>query len=182
MLVVNIACIMKKVKVALFIAFLFISFFSFGQTDTVRLRNISAKTPIVTDRPPQAVYFQVLGSGPILSVKYDRRFGNRVNGLGFAAGIGFWSESEIAIVSFPLQLNYLFGRKDHFIELAGGTTYVTSGESLFDEDESGFIQHINIGYRHQPTRGGFFFRGGFSPLFFSGESFTSFYLGFGHNF
>lgn len=173
---------MKIKAVGITAFFCCLAVFSSAQADTVRLRSLAANPPIVTDRPPQAVYFQVLGSGPILSVMYDRRFMQRVNGLGFGAGIGFWGEEGVTIFSVPVQLNYLFGRDTHFIELGAGTTYVTSGESLFDENESGFIHHINIGYRHQPTRGGFFFRGGYSPLFFGGESVTSFYLGFGHNF
>ncbi len=164
------------------IVFCFLSLLSFAQTDTVRLRDLSSKPGIVTDRAPQAVYFQVLGSGPILSVKYDRRFSKRVNGLGFAAGLGYWGETDVSIFSVPAQINYLFGRENHFIEIAGGTTFVSAAESFFDSDASGFIHHLNLGYRHQPTRGGFFFRGGYSPLFFAGESVTSFYLGFGHNF
>jgi hypothetical protein len=173
---------MKKKAFSFFAAFLFLTIGAFAQTDTVRLRDISAKPAIVTDRPPQAVYFQVLGSGPILSVKYDRRFSKRVNGLGFATGLGFWAESDITVFSVPVQLNYLFGRANHFIEAGGGTTFVSAAESFFDSDASGFIHHINLGYRHQPTKGGFFFRGGYSPLFFGGEAVTSFYLGFGHNF
>ena len=165
--------------------FVFSSCFSislFAQVDTVRLREISTSKMVVTDRPPQAAYFQLGGAGPILSVVYDRRFNKRVNGLGFGVGLGFWAETDISIFSIPVQVNYLLGKQNHFIELAGGTTYVTAAESFFDTDASGFIHHINIGYRHQPTRGGFFFRGGFSPLFFGSESVTSFYLGFGHNF
>jgi hypothetical protein len=173
---------MNKKFCAFCVAIFCFAFSTFAQVDTVRLKNISSKSVIVTDRPPQAAYFQLGGNGPILSVMYDRRFGKKVNGLGFSTGLGFWAESDITIFSVPLQLNYLFGRQNHFIEFGGGTTFVTAAESFFDTDASGFIHHLNIGYRHQPTRGGFFFRGGFSPLFFESESVTSFYLGFGHNF
>ena len=118
--------------------FLFIALFLFctayaatAQVDTIRLRGDGSRPKIVTDRPPQAVYFQVLGSGPILSVMYDRRLGKKVNGLGFAVGLGYWGEDGDNIFSIPVQLNYLFGRQTHFIELAGGTTYVTAAESFF---------------------------------------------------
>ena len=159
----------------------------FAQRDTVRLREISKNSKaIITDRPPQAIYFLIGGSAPLLSVNYDRRFGNRVNGAGFAAGLGFFGESGISIFSVPVSLNYLFGRNSHFLEIAGGATFVsaTATEFFYNEDvrESGFIFHLNAGYRYQPTRGGFFFRGGVSPLFSGGEYATSFYLGFGHNF
>lgn len=164
-----------------------ISGIAFAQKDTVRLREISKNTKaIVTDRPPQAIYFLLGGSGPLLSVNYDRRFQNRVNGAGFAVGVGFYGESGISIFSVPVSLNYLFGRSAHFFEIAAGTTFVSATANDFFDSEnssaSGFIFHLNAGYRYQPTKGGFFFRGGFSPLFSQGEYATSFYLGFGHNF
>ncbi len=160
---------------------------AFSQADTVRLRDIAKQSKIVTDRPPQAVYFQLGGSGPIASANYDRRFGKRVNGVGFSAGLGYWNEFGISIFSIPVSVNYLFGRKNHFLELAAGTTFVSADVDWFDsqdENASGFIHHVNMGYRHQPTQGGFFFRGGISPLFVfeEGGYATSAYLGFGYNF
>ena len=39
-----------------------------AQKDTVRLREISRNQKnVITDRPPQAIYFLIGGSGPILS-------------------------------------------------------------------------------------------------------------------
>lgn len=158
----------------------------FAQNDTIRLKKTSQDNKvIVTDRPPQAVYFQLGGSAPILSVNYDRRFGNRVNGAGFSAGLGFWGGTGVAVLSIPASLNYLFGRKSDFIELAGGATFVTGSVDLFDDSEnsgSGMLYHFNAGYRHQPAAGGFLFRGGISPLFFGGGYVTSYYIGFGYNF
>ena len=157
----------------------------FAQKDTVRLREISRDSKgVVTDRPPQAVYFLFGGSGPLLSVNYDRRFQKRVNGAGFAVGLGFYGESGITIFSVPVSVNYLFGNNSHFLEIAGGATFISGSVNLFGSNSSGsgFFYHINAGYRYQPTKGGFFFRGGISPLFFGGEYVTSYYLGFGHNF
>lgn len=159
--------------------------FLFAQKDTVRLRDISRSTKnIVTDRPPQAVYFMIGGSGPLFSVNYDRRFQKTVNGLGFVAGAGFFGGSDISVLSVPVSINYLIGHSTHFLELAAGTTFVSAATDIFDSNNSGsgFIHHINVGYRYQPTRGGFFFRGGLSPLFAEGEYVTSYYVAFGHNF
>lgn len=158
-----------------------------AQKDTVRLREIYRdQKNVITDRPPQAIYFLIGGSGPILSVNYDRRFLKKVNGSGFSVGLGFFGESGISIFSVPVSINYLLGRNSHFFELAGGTTFVSATVTdFFDNGSSsgsGFIFHLNAGYRYQPTRGGFFFRGGISPLFFQGEYATSYYIGFGHNF
>ena len=173
-------------KPGLFILFTFISSVIFAQKDTVKLRDIQkSQKRIVTDRPPQAVYFQIGGSAPIISVNYDRRFSKKVNGAGFTAGVGFYSILGVSIFSIPASLNYLIGRNSHFVELAAGTTFATATSDLFtDETETGsvFIFHINAGYRYQPTRGGFFFRGGVSPLFAQGATLTSYYVAFGHNF
>lgn len=158
-----------------------------AQKDTVRLREISRnEKAVVTDREPQAIYFLLGGSGPLFSINYDRRFQKRVNGAGFAVGLGFYGASGISIFSIPVSINYLFGRSSHFLEVAGGATFVSATATDFfgngSSSGSGFIFHLNAGYRYQPTRGGFFFRGGISPLFSGGEYATSIYLGFGHNF
>jgi hypothetical protein len=170
----------------LLLLFVLSSIGTMAQTDTVRLKQIATQQKIVTDRPPQAVYFQLGGSGPFLSVNYDRRFGKRVNGLGFTTGIGFWGETDASLFSIPLSLNYLAGRKTHFLELAAGTTFLAASVSgdyfSIDGGGTGLIYHASVGYRHQPTTGGFFFRGGISPLFGQGEYATWFYLGFGYNF
>jgi hypothetical protein len=169
----------------LFVFTLMLHSYSSAQADTIRLSQMSKGPKIVTDRAPQALYFQLGGSGPVLSANYDRRFSKKLNGAGFAAGIGYWRDFGISMVSVPVSLNYLIGRKTHFVELAAGTTFLSASTlDWYEEDEtaSGFIHHVNLGYRHQPALGGFFFRGGFSPLFGGGEAFMSFYLGFGYNF
>jgi hypothetical protein len=176
-------------KLIAFILFTIIAHtYSAAQADTIKLSQINKGPRIVTDRAPQAVYFQVGGSGPILSANYDRRFGKKLDGAGFAVGIGYFTDSEESIFSIPVSINYLIGRKTHFVELAGGATFVSdtyedwwsgSGENI---TETYFIYHVNVGYRHQPATGGFFFRGGFSPLLDQDDAVMSFYLGFGYNF
>lgn len=165
----------------------FFIFTAFAQKDTIRLKRTATENrAIVTDRAPQAVYFQLGGSGPITSVNYDRRFGKRVNGAGFTVGAGFWGGTGISVFSIPFSLNYLIGRKSDFIEFAGGATFVTGSIDDFIDDGSssgsGMIYHVNAGYRHQPATGGFFFRGGISPLFVADGYGTSYYIGFGYNF
>jgi hypothetical protein len=158
---------------------------TFSQVDTVKLKKSETekKTLIVTDRPPQAVYFGLGGSGLIFSGNYDRRFGKRLNGPGFATGLGLFFGGGLTVFTVPVSLNYLAGRKNHFFELAGGTTFVTGtidwGDGWGSESGSGFIWHINAGYRYQPAAGGFFFRAGFCPLFAQGEGVMSYYLGGG---
>jgi hypothetical protein len=169
------------------IAILIIASCCFAQADTIRLKNSAAagNRKIVTDRPPQAVYFGIGGSGPLFSVNYDRRFGKKLNGFGFTAGLGFFGETGSTIFSVPASINYLLGKQNHFLELAAGATYLTASYDDFDgSNESGslVVGHVNVGYRYQPARGGFFARTGVSPLFAEGEFVTSFYLGLGYCF
>jgi hypothetical protein len=157
---------------------------AFSQVDTVRLKKTKEEREkvIVTDRPPQAVYFGLGGSGLIFSGNYDRRFGKRLNGPGFTTGLGLFFGGGLTVFTIPASLNYLFGRRNDFFELAAGGAYTTGSVDWGDwgrETSSVFIWHINAGYRHQPAAGGFFFRAGFSPLFAQGDAVMSYYLGGG---
>lgn len=159
--------------------------YSFAQSDTIHLKSGFGHQRLVTDRPPQAVYFGLGGSAPIFSANYDRRFGNRLNGWGFTAGLGFFGATDAHIFSIPASINYLIGRKDNFLELAAGATFATAASyDFFDGSNSSSVvfEHLNLGYRHQPAHGGFFARTGISPIFFDSEYFTSFYLGLGYGF
>ena len=174
-------------KLSCLMSLLFLGLNLFAQNDTIKLREISReKKNIVTDRPPQAVYFQIGGAGLLLSGVYDRRFTKRVNGPGFAVGLGYYGALGFNIITVPVSLNYLFGRSSHFVEVAAGATYVSASQiGLFNDEsgtESGVMIHSNLGYRYQPTKGGFCFRGGFSPLFYQGESVMFYYVSFGYNF
>lgn len=175
-------------RIMLTAVLLLIAFCSFAQADTIRLKNNGTidNKKIVTDRPPQAVYFGIGGSGPIFSVNYDRRFAKKLNGLGFTAGLGFFGQTGASIFSIPASINYLFGPKNHFLELAAGATFLTASLDAFDtnnnDTESVFIGHVNLGYRYQPANGGFFARTGVSPLFAAGGYVTSYYLGLGYSF
>lgn len=110
---------MQKLQL-LFILLLASSLSAFSQADTVHLKRREKADIIVTDRAPQAVYFGLGGSGPIFSFNYDRRFTRKLNGPGFAAGVGYYGESHTSLLSFPVSLNYLIGRKNNFFELAAG--------------------------------------------------------------
>ncbi|CAN5197652.1 hypothetical protein BH09BAC2_BH09BAC2_19270 [soil metagenome] len=141
---------------------------------------------VITDRPPQVIYFQVGGSAPAFSLNYDRRISSTTNGFGFALGIGYYGFSQAHVFSIPASVNYLFGSEINFIELAAGATFINGTTSKIlngvSTNESDFLYHFNAGYRYQPAAGQFFFRIGASPLFGDGGYITSFYLGLGHNF
>ena len=114
-----------------------------------------------------------------------RRFGKRPNGPGLGLGIGYFSGGGASATTFPLSINYLIGKRNHFLELGGGATFTTGRIDFADIDVSGdfFFYHLNAGYRYQPSAGGFFLRAGISPLFFrDSRDMTSYYLGLGYSF
>ena len=144
-----------------------------------------AIVPPVTDRAAQAAYVQGGGAGFFISANYDRRFTRRLNGAGFGIGLGYFSGGGASATTVPFSLNYLIGKRSHFVELAGGATYASGRLDFADIDVSGnfFFYHLNAGYRYQHPARGFFLRAGVSPLFFTdSRDMTSYYLGLGYSF
>lgn len=163
--------------------------------DTVRLRGHMQQDNIVTDRPPQLVYGELGGAGLILSVNYDARFQRRPDGLGWRLGLGYSFTNDPAFITVPFQLNYLLGRNGHYFEMGAGLTYLHVTQNTPDQyydlfGGSNFSNQINniligtmsFGYRSQPLRGGFNFRGGLIPLFAQGSAGLSIYVSLGYNF
>jgi hypothetical protein len=128
----------------------------------------------------QAVYVEGLGSGILLSVNYDMRFRRGVqDGLGMRVGVGGASLSgtdgtgqtaSIGIVTVPLMVNYLVGKRRSAFEVGAGLTpgyasarVTSSGTYQSAEGFGVFAGFLNVGYRLQPLRNGVVFRINWSP-------------------
>jgi hypothetical protein len=116
------------------------------------------------------IFFE--GGGPSfkLSVNYDTRFGNRRNGLGGRAGIGYMSLDGYRELVIPVQLNYLVGRKDKFLEIGAGASYLTASDYLDYRRFLGTLKSTvvatgTVGYRYQPQKGGCIAGISFNPLY-----------------
>ncbi len=104
---------------------------SFGQDKNLSLDNRA-----------QSVFVEVGGNGLLLSANYDTRFLRRQNGLGARVGIGYLADpfGDADGLTFPLGLNYLFGKNRNYFELgAGATIYNLNGNSFFDVNASGTV-------------------------------------------
>jgi len=112
----------------------------------------------------KSAYVELGGPG-FASVNFDTRFNKREDGLGGRIGIGGFSDGGIAIVTLPVELNYLLGKDNkNYFEIGGGFTYF-NGASVFDVDNtSGAFGHLSFGYRLQPKNGGFLFRAAIVPV------------------
>jgi hypothetical protein len=120
----------------------------------------------------QGVFVEVLGNGLIYSLNYDTRFSQSFDGFGGRAGIGYIAIDGARITTMPFLLNYLFGKEKHFFEVGVGTTLLvaSAGNGGFGpvgdrERGSAFIGTMSLGYRLEPTDGGFMFRAGITPIF-----------------
>ncbi len=124
------------------------------------------------------VYGEFLGSGGLLSLNYDRRFGDDPTGFGLRTGVGYFQWSSERYVTIPIMANWLFGANGKYLEVGAGMSlaYVetfqhnpnmeTSLEDFVPSSRFGLWQTplFNIVYRRQPIAGGFNFRTGLAPI------------------
>lgn len=168
----------------------FVASTSFSQ-DTIKLSKTrfdpkSDRYKVVTDRPPQTVFAELLGPGLLLSANYDRRFEKRTDGFGFRVGITPILPGEIRGFIGILGINHLVGnnKKGRFFETGLNFSYLSiSDRNTFSSNRyDGSFISLNLGYRSQPVQGGFCFRGGINPIFIERIIIPYPYLSFGFNF
>jgi len=119
----------------------------------------------------KAVYIEGLGSGVLLSANYDFRFKPTQDGLGMRIGLGGGSFREsisnnrIGLVSLPVLVNYLVGKRRVAFEMGAGVTPIyidASGTTATGDFISGrglgAFGSLNLGLRLQPVRNGAVFR------------------------
>lgn len=124
------------------------------------------------------------GPGIAFSANFDRRFNQTHLGWGGRAGLGFVSSydgiydpttgyytsyEDKSAITFPLQVNYIFGKisSAHTFEVGAGLTYVSKKLDImnfYDEKKTNFFGTFSFMYRRQPKNGGFSWRAGFTPL------------------
>ncbi len=174
---------MKKIN-------LFFAVFMLGFTSLFAQTNQDVETPSNN----KLFYVELGGPGVIMSMNYDMRFNpNSRLGLGVRVGAGFgvaefdkntgrqyhyenyydggyYNNVEThSYYSFPVQINYVFGREHSAstFEIGGGASFLTRKVSLYNYDstqEGHVIGGLSFMYRLQPVRGGFSLRVGFTPI------------------
>jgi len=139
----------------------------------------------------KTVFLEIFGNGLIASGNFDLRLKpNQNDGLGLRAGVGGGSflgyddqgnSANVGIVTFPLAVNYLVGKRRSSFESGIGITpmYLTASGTIDNNVVSGkgfgVTGFLNAGYRYQPINNGLMFHlkwtpafnsSGFSPVFF----------------
>lgn len=167
--------------------------------------------PVQPQEDPQykSVYFEIFGPS-LIDLSFDSRFkrgckwGYRV-GIGFSDATSFSGLDARYVVTFPLEVNAIFGRNRHFFEVGAGFAptiarnyyrchnYRYEGIRICNDGlvhnkiKSVFVWRVpfELGYRYQ-RRSGFMFRGGITP-FLQGEKnwcniWITPYVSFGYTF
>lgn len=120
----------------------------------------------------KAVYVEGLGSGVLLSANYDFRFKPTQDGLGMRIGLGGGtfsdqnSNARAGLVTLPVQVNYLVGKRRAAFEMGAGVTPIYVNASGTNQATGDFISgngfgafgSLNLGLRLQPIRNGVVFR------------------------
>jgi hypothetical protein len=157
----------------------------------------------ISNFPGQTSFYAELGGpGILFSANIDRRFnkshlgwGGRV-GVGFVSGYNITSDSAYysyyydkpaSVVTFPVQVNYVFGKPNspHTFEVGGGITIAGRKLNVFDfydSRRSSFFGTFSFMYRRQPVNGGFSWRIGFTPIIAQGYIQPSGGVSVGYNF
>lgn len=159
----------------------------------------------------KSIYVELFGASNLIGISYDSRL-TSTSHWGYRIGISYFQDGSSLLYSshsnnglfFPLEVNYLMGKRTNKLELGLGTSFGLYKENTsFVEDYSsqatiktqstsqctfGYYLFSNIGYRYQASKG-FLFRIGISPSFsFKGkhgikkEPFIYPYIGFGYSF
>jgi hypothetical protein len=132
---------------------------------------------------PNGIYLEVGGNGLLYTFNYDRFMSNDISlragieYIGLAAAGGDVSVS-ISMLLIPVTFNYFIASHSDGkvgsskLELGAGVLIVNlsgtasgSAGNVFSNSGFGIGGTATIGYRYQPSDGGFIFRIGFTPLF-----------------
>jgi hypothetical protein len=116
-----------------------------------------------------AIYLNGFGNSMTYALTYDTRFANKPDAWGGSIGAGGFALSGDYFLSIPVQVNYLFGKKNHFFEIGAGATYFVGNMRWLEfghnnETNSNILGTLSFMYRLQIPKG-FFLRTGWTPFF-----------------
>ncbi len=131
----------------------------------MQLSSVAQEVPVKRN----TIYIEYAGQGIFNSLSFDRlyRIDKKIK-TSFTAGIALLptlNSMNMFVVGTPVSYNWIFGKKNHHLELGTGLTYLSitsktylSDNALVNTTDNYFYFTPKIGYRIQRRDGGFFFR------------------------
>jgi hypothetical protein len=153
----------------------------------VNVAAYAAPAPEPTPPPvlsgQNAVFVELLGSGLVYSINYERILATVPVGL--RAGASFFTykvsqamgSGNLTLATFPLLASYYLGVACHKLELGLGATFLYSVASSdangiqYGDSGLGVAASGVVGYRYLPDVRGVTFGAGFTPLVRPGKPF-----------
>lgn len=143
------------------------------------------------------IYGEFFGSNILTGVNYDMRLQKgKMDGIGFRVGVGGISigdfnnsRERLGIVTFPIELNHLIGKKRSSFVTGVGVlpAYLTSnlleeGVGDFNLKGEGLVLaggFATMGYRYQPLNSGLMFQVNWNPIILKDSGFHAGWISLG---
>lgn len=125
------------------------------------------------------VFLELGGNAVLYSLNYDRivlekpkwKLSGRIGAMYFRERTNYLDKDYSLDVAVPIELSYLRGKGNHYLEFGlGMTPWYENYISLMETLDGTHIKHIGVvgfsrlGYRYQKRDGGIFFKAGFTPM------------------
>lgn len=147
-----------------------------GVSWCITIPNVQAQEALSkssSDFARNSIFLEILGNGLLYSINYDHKIFDHLSARigGMYLGVSERNtDQSVSLLLVPVMANYLVGSGSSRLEIGAGLTFGSAGGNIDtaggDFDEGGFAAFTStIGYRLQPTDGGFLFRIGFTPVF-----------------
>ncbi len=154
----------KIIHIAL-IGFLFLSSYKLHAQNNLSADTIHPKQKLARN----TVFIELLGNAGLglYSVNYDRIVYHKAQfGLSIRGGFSLMptSNRSIFVLTFPILVNLIHGKKNNHFEFGFGCTFqpVVGAKSPVNR----YPLTANISYRYQKPSGGFFFKVGYTPVYY----------------
>lgn len=134
---------------------------------------------LAADLKRNSIYFEVSGQGIYPSISFDRIYRiEEKRKTSFTSGLTLIPTSNLFVFSVPVSHNWLFGKRNHYLECGIGVTAmylregnISASRGYYDQNgiylyetfignENNFFSYLTskFGYRFQKQDGGIFFR------------------------
>ncbi|WP_242928593.1 hypothetical protein [Pontibacter vulgaris] len=123
-----------------------------------------------------SIFLELAGNGGFYSINYDHillsadnwRLAGRAGAMYYSTVSGGVKGERTVWLAAPLEVSYLRGRGDHFMELGIGLTPLyqeyPEQDVMMQKKEIVLLPVGRLGYRYQQRKGGMFYKAGFTPM------------------